>query len=65
MDVYVLPSSQHELILVPVTDSYDYDPKELLEMVKEVNRTQVEAEDYLADHVYLLDGRTKVLNIVA
>lgn len=47
---YVLPSSVHELILVP--ESSGMDKTYLQEMVKEVNRTEVEKEEILSDNVY-------------
>lgn len=50
---YVLPSSIHECILVP--DSGQYSKTELEDMVKEVNMTQVEAEEVLSDRVYYYD----------
>lgn len=50
-DVYILPSSIHEVILIPVSEK---DSKEkLLEMVTEINATQVDEEEVLADAVYL------------
>ena len=48
-DLFILPSSVNELILV--TDS-GQDPEKLLQIVKEVNRTQVEPGDVLTDAVY-------------
>lgn len=48
-DLFILPSSVNELILV--TDS-GQDPEVLLQIVKEVNRTQVEPGDFLTDAVY-------------
>ena len=48
-DLFILPSSINELILV--TDS-GQDPEVLLQIVKEVNRTQVEPGDFLTDAVY-------------
>lgn len=48
-DLFILPSSVNELILV--TDS-GQDPEVLLQIVKEVNRTQVEPGDVLTDAVY-------------
>ncbi len=49
-DLYILPSSIHEVILVP------YDGQDRLEafsdMVREVNETQVSPEDILSDHAY-------------
>ena len=51
--VYILPSSIHELILLPATDDTDTDY--LSGMVKEINRTTVSEKDFLSDHVYLFD----------
>lgn len=52
-NLYLLPSSVHEIIAVrsdPNTDvSY------LTEMVNEANNYVVEPEDYLSDHVYYFD----------
>ena len=50
---YVLPSSVHEVILLPETNIMDKDS--LLEMVTEINRTQVEETEVLADSVYFYD----------
>ena len=49
-DIYILPSSIHEVILIPVDDS-DHS-LELNNMVQEVNMTQVDDEEVLADHAY-------------
>ncbi len=49
-DFYLLPGSVHECIVVPV--SMNIQPEELQEMVKEINRTQVEPEEFLSDSVY-------------
>ncbi len=49
-DFYILPSSIHEVILIP---SYKQDRMdEFSKMVREVNRTQVAPEDILSDHAY-------------
>lgn len=56
-DLYILPSSIHELILIPVENSED--PIELNEMVQEVNMTQVDAEEILADHAYYYSRTNK------
>ncbi len=60
-DLYILPSSVHELILLP--DIGGYQTSELLSMVKEVNATQVEAEEFLADAVYFYDRGTGEVRI--
>lgn len=50
-DYYVLPSSVHEVIIVPFSPGLD--SRELDEMVREINVTQVAAEEVLSSHVYL------------
>ncbi len=50
-DFFILPSSLHEVILVPAAT--DSNPNELIDMVKYVNSTEVEIEDKLTDSVYL------------
>lgn len=50
----VLPSSTHEMIIVPVADE-SFDLEQMSLMVKEVNETQVQPQDRLTDRAYLLD----------
>ena len=50
-DFYVLPSSIHELLLVPTRE--DVDAAYLQEMVSSVNREVVSEDEILSDHVYL------------
>ena len=49
-DYYLIPSSIHELILVP--KSLDEDGENLKMFVKEVNKTAVLPVDFLSDNVY-------------
>jgi len=49
-DLYVLPSSVHEVICVEASDSVD--PVDLAEMVHSVNVSSVSDEDYLSDTIY-------------
>ena len=56
-DFYVLPSSIHELLLVPVDISVSV--KELKQMVKQVNRDQVSVEDYLSDEIFTYNADTE------
>ncbi len=51
-DCYILPSSVHEVLILPVDG--ECDPKALSLIVREINRTEVSEEDYLSDSVYLL-----------
>lgn len=50
-DFYILPSSIHELILIPIMNNMKV--SDLNSMVIDVNDTQVPSEDILSDHVYI------------
>ena len=55
-DYYLLPSSIHEVIIVP--DEGGYDREELDAMVQTINAAEVDPRDRLADHVYYYsDGK--------
>lgn len=49
-DFYILPSSIHEVIILPASN--DFDVKSLVKMVQEVNREQVASEEVLSNHIY-------------
>lgn len=49
-DLFILPSSIHEVILLPALE--DIKKESLLDMVTEINKTQVQECDVLADSVY-------------
>ena len=51
---YILPSSIHEVILVP--ESFGMEPERMQEMVKEINQIGVAPEEVLSDSVYYSDG---------
>jgi hypothetical protein len=51
-DLYVLPSSIHEVILLPESGQ---DPEALRATVRRVNETEVRKEEVLTDSVYLYD----------
>ena len=53
--IYIIPSSIHELIVVPQDIGAGY---EMTSMVQEVNATAVQASDVLSDHVYRYDVTT-------
>lgn len=55
-DIYILPSSVHEVILVPVSEAGSYE--EMSQMVRTVNRTQVMPEEILSNHVYQFSRKT-------
>lgn len=50
-DLYLLPSSIHEMIAVPAYDRDMYD--DFSEIVRSINRRYVEREEILSDRVYL------------
>ena len=60
-DFFVLPSSIHEVLLVK--DNGQMTAKELENMVKEVNATQVEPADQLTDHVYHYDSQNHLFEL--
>lgn len=55
-DFYILPSSVHEVLLIPVEHATSY--TELTSMVREINATQLAREEVLSDHVYLYTRHT-------
>lgn len=50
-DLYILPSSIHEVIIIP--NRGNLERKQLEEMVKEINVTQVPLDEVLSNQVYL------------
>lgn len=58
---YILPSSIHEMIIVP--DIGALNPDELRQMVEEVNATEVSPEEKLSDSVYRYDTEKKVIEL--
>ncbi len=56
---YVLPSSVHEVIIVPESAASGHEAMNAL--VAEVNETQIEAEEILSDHAYYYDRRKREL----
>lgn len=63
-DIWVLPSSIHEAILIPADAQYG-DAQRLAGIVREINGTQVRAEEALSDHVYLYSRLTGEVSIGA
>lgn len=62
-DCFILPSSIHETIFLPVSD--EQKQKELDGMVAEVNQMCVDEEERLADHSYYYDAKTGEIRICA
>ena len=62
---YVIPSSLHEVLLIPEEKVMTKEDEENLEnMLREVNQTQVAPEDVLSNNVYHYDGLTHDLTVV-
>lgn len=62
-DYYILPSSVHEVMIVPACGGIE--GRELEEMVREINATQVAEEEVLSDHIYYYDCRKGCLRMFA
>ena len=61
-DLYILPSSIHEVILL-LDDEYVQSPEELRAMVQETNRMVVDQEEVLSDHIYYYDREKDEIRI--
>lgn len=62
-DYYVLPSSVHEVLIMP--DNGQMTPMELAKMVKEINETQVAPQDRLCNKVFRFNVETNELTVAA
>lgn len=60
-NLFILPSSIHEVILVP--DNSAVSKESLMHMVKEVNEKEVSDIERLSDQVYYFDRKTKSLSM--
>ena len=58
---YILPSSVHEVILVPSCKEFCIEY--FKGMVREINATQVDATEVLSDNIYYYDVETKELSV--
>lgn len=53
-DFYILPSSTHEVLIIPKKS--DIHEQELLDMVREVNETGVSEDERLSDNIYCFEN---------
>lgn len=60
-NLYILPSSIHEVILLLEEDTDDVN--DLFRMVEETNRTVVDQEEVLSDSVYYYDREKDKITI--
>lgn len=61
-DLYILPSSIHEVLLVSVNE-INAIPSELKDMVRDVNLSEVSEEERLTDNVYIFKRDTNTIEI--
>ena len=59
-DIYVIPSSLHEVLAVPASE---LDPKEIADMVSDINRNVVNEEDRLSNQVFFYDRGARELSV--
>lgn len=59
-DLYILPSSLHEFLAVPMSE---IDPDDLSHMVQDVNQEHVNEEDRLSNQVFSYDRKAHELNV--
>lgn len=64
MDFYILPSSIHEVLLVPAYEKDYISRLSLIQIVRDVNRSCVAQEDFLSDSVYLYSRKNKKIKII-
>ena len=60
-DLIILPSSIHEVLLIPYEEGSDL--SELKQMVMYVNSTEVSEEEILSDNVYYYNRKTNSISI--
>lgn len=60
---FVLPSSIHEVLILPDDGNLNY--MELEQMVKEVNETTVDRKDQLSNNVYYYDSKERIFSSAA
>lgn len=60
-DLYILPSSTHEVIIVPTSANLYDDPEELNQVIHSVNDDIVDPIDQLSDHYYRFDRKSNSL----
>ena len=56
-NLYILPSSVHEFIILPETDGNSLD--ELADMVQRINKDYVKEEEILSDQAYFYNKNQK------
>lgn len=60
--LYILPSSVHEVIILP--DRHGEDEQQLKQMIADVNATQLEPEEVLSDSLYYFDLQEGIVKAI-
>ncbi len=58
-DLYVIPSSVHECLILP--DDGSYRTEELNRMVRDINRSLLREDEVLSEHVYRVDAAAETI----
>ena len=61
-DIYLIPSSIHEFLIQPVSDTLK--PKDLKEIIKDANENVIDPEDYLSDSLYIYKLETDTIEVI-
>ena len=61
-DIYLIPSSMHEFLIQPVSDTLK--PKDLKEVIKNANENVIDPEDYLSDSLYIYRLETDTVEVI-
>lgn len=61
-DLYIFPSSVHEMGVILANE--EHNPKMLIEIVGEVNKSVVDKEEYLGDNIYLYRKKNGEVEII-
>lgn len=61
-DIYLIPSSIHELLIQPVSNTLK--PKDLKEIIKDANEHVIDPEDYLSDSLYIYKLETDTIEVI-
>ena len=64
-DIYIIPCSIHELILVSASECEGIDVNELKKLICDVNRFDLREEDVLSDNLYVYKREEDNLSVVA
>lgn len=62
-DLYIIPSSIHEVIVLPVEGNGTGNPEKLVQMIREVNSTEVAPVDVLGEELMFYDRENEELRV--